>query len=139
MVVMVMLVTVIVGMSMIMVVLTAFRVVVTATGLVALPLLVAAPLPAGEDHEEKSGGEHENKNDERVHSDGVTTRTVGRVVGLVERAPERGAAAGTERGRSPPAALRHGKPLEIFSPVFVSPRAASAGPLAVRPAARFPA
>jgi len=57
---------VIVGMIMVMV--AAFRVVVTTTGLTPLLGLVAAPLPAGEDHEEKSGGEHENQNDERVHS-----------------------------------------------------------------------
>jgi hypothetical protein len=73
--------------GMIMVVVATIRVVVAAPGLAPLLGLVAAPLPAGEDHEEKSGGEHENKNDERVHSDGVTTRTLGRVGGIVERAP----------------------------------------------------
>lgn len=50
--------------GMIMVVVTAFRMVMTA----AQFLFVTAPLPAGEQHEEKSGGEHENENDERVHS-----------------------------------------------------------------------
>ena len=72
--------------------------------------LVAAPLPAGEDYEEKSGREHENENDERVHSVGVTNRTLGRVRDIVERATKKGAVAVTERGRSPPAALRDGSP-----------------------------
>jgi hypothetical protein len=71
---------------MIMVMVAAFRVVVGAPGLATLLCLVAAPLPAGEQHKEKSGGEHENENDECVHSDGVTNRTLGRVGGIVERA-----------------------------------------------------
>ncbi len=50
--------------GMIMVVVTAFRMVMTA----AQFLFVTAPLPAGEQHKKKSGGEHENENDERVHS-----------------------------------------------------------------------
>ena len=57
---------VIVGMIMVMV--AAFRVVVAAPGLATRLCLVAAALPAGEDYEEKSGREHEYKNDERVHS-----------------------------------------------------------------------
>lgn len=99
---MVMLVAVIVGMIMSVIVVTAMRVVVAATGLVARIRLVAAALPAGEDHEEKSGREHENENNERVHSDSVTYRTLGRVRDIVERATKKGAVAVTERGRPPP-------------------------------------
>jgi hypothetical protein len=59
----------IVGMIMSMVVVTAFRMVVTAPGLTTRLCLVTAALPTREQHKEKSGGEYENKNDERVHSD----------------------------------------------------------------------
>lgn len=110
----------------------AIRVVMTATALVARLGLVPAALPIGEQYEEKAGGEHKDDDDERVHNRLYPERTLGRAGLIVERAPG-------ERGRSPPAALRHGKALEIFSRALVSPRAASQGPLALRPAAGFPA
>lgn len=84
---------VIVGMIMSVIVVTALRVVVAATGLVARFLFVAAALPAGEDHEEKSGREHKDKNDERVHNDSVTNRTLGRVSDIVERGHQCGTPA----------------------------------------------
>jgi hypothetical protein len=45
---------------------TAVRVVMAAT--IVSAGLLATTLPTREQHEEKSGGEHEYENDERVHS-----------------------------------------------------------------------
>ena len=63
---MVMMVVMPVIVGMIMVRVAAFRVVMAATILSAG--LLATTLPTREQHEEKSGGEHEYENDERVHS-----------------------------------------------------------------------
>lgn len=71
---------VIVGMIMVMT--AAARVIVAAT----IIGLLAATLPACEQYEEKSGGEHEGDDDGQVHNDSITIRTLGRGDSLVERA-----------------------------------------------------
>jgi hypothetical protein len=72
---------------MFVVMVTTLVMVMIAATVLLRPGLFAAPLPAREQHEEKSGGKDESDDDERIHNGSVTTRTVGPGRHLVECAP----------------------------------------------------